>query len=147
MFYWCLLSSPCCVLLVFVVAPFLHSIDVCCGPLLHSICACCHPSATLYWCSSWPLCCTLLVFIITPLLCFFGVCWRPLATFYWCLLAPPCCALLVPLWLILLINIPLLCSLVPFSRVLLVLFGIPNWYFLIAFFFTSMQVWKFRLIS
>jgi len=157
-FYWCLLSSPCCVLLVLVVAPFFHSIDVCCGPLLHSICVCCHPSAAFYWCSSWPPCCTLLVFVITPLLCFFGVCWRPLATLYWCLLAPPCYTLLV------LVGAPLLCSistsLTYFTHQHSFVVFVDAFFscsigalwdsklvFPCCIFFTSMQVWKFKLIS
>jgi hypothetical protein len=123
----------CYTLFVFVVTLLLHSIDVHRGPL-----------AAHYWCSSSPPCCVFLVFVGAPLLHSIGACWRPLATPYWCLLAPPCCALLIPLWLILLINIPLLCSSVRFSRVLLVLFGIPNWYFHVAFF---LQVCKFGSLS
>ncbi len=170
MFYWCLSLLLCCVLLVFVSVSLLCSISVCCHPLvvfcqclllppsyillmfvvalcytlfvlvvtllLHSIDVHRGPSAAHYWCTSSPPCCVFLVFVGAPLLHSIGACWHPLvvlcqylfdlfysSTFLCCV---HWCLFLVFYW----------CSL-----------GFQIGISLLLFFFTSMQVWKFKLIS
>lgn len=139
MFYWCLLHPW---------GPFI-TLYYCSLALF----------IVFYWCLSWPpyvlcwcsfssFCYTLLVFIDVPLQCFVGVRWHPLVALYWCSLVPTCCALLV-----LGISLTFLvhqnsfvmfcyCSSMPSYYVLLVLlFGIPCWYFLLTF---CLQVCRFR---
>jgi len=48
-----------------------------------------------YWCLLMPSWCVLLVFVSTFLLCFVDICQHPLIVLYWCLLMPLCYALIL----------------------------------------------------
>jgi len=48
-----------------------------------------------YWCLLMPSWCVLLVFVSTFLLCFVDICQHPFIVLYWCLLMPLCYALIL----------------------------------------------------
>jgi hypothetical protein len=97
----CSLLSSCYVLLVFIDTPCYTLLMFVMASLLHFIGVPCHPLVALCWCLLIVFCCALI-----------DASRGPLVVFYWSLLTLACCVLLLLFWPFLLINIPLLCSIV-----------------------------------